>query len=178
MLSGKEIRKSFGDTVVFSDVDIDIAPGELAILTGPSGSGKSTLLRCLSLLDKPDKGCITIDNISARYPLKQTLKTDRIYPMVTCVFQQQYLWPHLTSRENIMLPIFNVDDEATGEFERLVSLFQMGAFIDKYPNQSSLGQRQRVSLARALMLNATYLLLDEVTSALDSDNQPLWTESP
>jgi ABC-type polar amino acid transport system ATPase subunit len=84
------------------------------------------------------------------------------------VFQQLFLWPHLTLRQNILLPM-RLQDPATvaTALEELIEAFDMGNFIDRYPNQASLGQRQRAALARAIILNPRYLLLDEVTSALD-----------
>ncbi len=85
------------------------------------------------------------------------------------VFQQLFLWPHLTLRENILLPVRHNPAHAKSpdELMGLIDAFDMGGFIDHYPNEASLGQRQRVALARALMLNPRYLLLDEITSALD-----------
>jgi ABC-type polar amino acid transport system ATPase subunit len=78
------------------------------------------------------------------------------------------LWPHLTLRENILLPARNINPEkAEKDLEGLTHFFEMQGFIDNYPNQASIGQRQRVALARALILNPRYILLDEITSALD-----------
>ena len=79
------------------------------------------------------------------------------------VFQQLFLWPHLTLRENITLAKRSTD----AEIEELISALEMQAFIDRYPNQTSLGQRQRAAFARAIALKPEYLLLDEITSALD-----------
>ena len=83
------------------------------------------------------------------------------------MFQSLFLWPHLTLRENILLPGRNVNKNAEKDIEGLIKLFEMDHFIDHYPNEASIGQRQRVALARSLILNPHYLLLDEITSALD-----------
>lgn len=172
MLIAKNIYKSFADTAVLKDVDITIEPGKLTALIGPSGSGKTTLLRALSLIDHPDKGTITLDGVDYSFP--RTLDEDGEpepitppWPNVTVVFQQLFLWPHLTLRDNILLPLRHKKEDQTPQLNELIDLFQMGHFIDKYPNETSGGQKQRAALVRAIMLNPRYLLLDEITSALD-----------
>lgn len=173
MLIAKNIYKSFDDLEVLKKVDMEIAPGTITCLIGPSGTGKTTLLRALALLDYPDRGSITIDDHDYHFPLKkdedgQKEKISPPWPKLTAVFQSLFLWPHLTLRENIMLPARNHNpDKAEKDLEALTHLFEMEKFIDSYPNQASIGQRQRVALARALILNPKYILMDEITSALD-----------
>lgn len=106
------------------------------------------------------KGSITIDANIYSFP---TIDNPQPSPTVAIVFQQLFLWPHLTLRQNITLPNRANDREV----QELISAFGMGDFINRYPNQTSLGQRQRAALARAIALKPRYLLLDEVTSALD-----------
>ncbi len=164
MLIGKKITKKYHGTEILKGVDVEIEPGKITSLIGPSGGGKTTLLRVLSMLDLPESGSITLDGEKYNFPLKINNITPP-WPRVSVVFQQLFLWPHLTLRENILLPLRGSVDKK--HITELIEILQMKEFIDRYPNQVSLGQRQRVALARALALNPEYLLLDEITSALD-----------
>jgi len=168
MLAATNIRKTLGDSLVLKDVDITVTPAQIAVLLGPSGSGKTTLLRALSCLEPPDSGTIAIDDQVFRFPWDATNPFIGPWPRVTVVFQQLFLWPHLTLRQNIQLVMKSVRRlRSDAHLCELIDLFDMGEFIDRYPNQASLGQRQRAALARALVLKPAYILLDEVTSALD-----------
>ncbi len=142
----------------------------MTAIIGPSGSGKSTLLRALSLIDPPDRGSIELDGAFYRFPHRGKLNPP--WPRLTVVFQQFFLWPHLTLRENILLPVRRQRGirDVDAKLEMLVSMFEMGRFVDRYPNQTSHGQRQRAALARAFLLEPAYILLDEVTSSLDVES--------
>jgi ABC-type polar amino acid transport system ATPase subunit len=86
------------------------------------------------------------------------------------VFQQLFLWPHLTNRQNITLPDIKITTRPGGfGFEELVEELDLRKVLDRFPNECSVGERQRIALARGLMLNTRFLLLDEVTSALNHD---------
>lgn len=191
MITARNIRKSFNGTEVLHGINLDVAAGAITVLVGPNGGGKTTLLWALSLLDPPTSGLVDIDGVSYDFdlmdrsqsqarrqvaihgsslslPLQQSQKFTAPWPNLTMVFQQLFLWPHLTLRENIDLPLKrnNISNGAE-RLEEVIELFRMGHFIDRYPNEASLGQKQRVALARALALKPKYLLLDEITSALD-----------
>lgn len=170
MLAGKGLKKHFGATVAIDDVNCSIEAGKITAIVGPSGSGKTTLLRMLSLVEHPEAGAIEIDGREYSFPLGDD-RIDPPWPRVTVVFQQLFLWPHLTLRENILLPaqrrrISHIERK----LDELVTAFHMSEFIDRYPNEASHGQRQRVALARGLLLEPAYILLDEVTSALDVES--------
>ena len=169
MLEAKNINFSYTDgKPILKNVSLTVAPGGITVLIGPSGTGKTTLLRCLALLDPPQSGEIRVDDEVFPYPWPQGKIFAPPWPKLTTVFQQLFLWPHLTLRDNILLPVRLRDKgETSAEIDALIDAFDMGGFIDNYPNEASLGQRQRVALARALMLKPHYLLLDEITSALD-----------
>lgn len=176
MLQVDKLYKKYGQHQVLEDVSLTLKPGELTALVGPSGSGKTSLLRALALLEQPDQGSIIVDGKTygaearlpegAAWPQLPGLPTP--WPKVTVVFQQLFLWPHLTLKENILLSARNLpgrDHEAA--LATWVKKLDMGHFIDRYPNEASGGQKQRVAITRALMLRPQYLLLDEITSALD-----------
>jgi ABC-type polar amino acid transport system ATPase subunit len=170
MLIGSDIYKAYGGKKVLAGVTASISPGQITALIGPSGSGKSTFIRALSLLEPPNSGVIKVDDESYTFPTKSRNGHQPPWPKLTIVFQQLFLWPHLTIRQNIMLPRANNGHQFKGTVEELIELFDISEFADRYPNQVSLGQRQRAAIARALSLEPKYLLLDEITSALDVEH--------
>ncbi len=164
MLEGLNLTKSFNGTRVLNDISISLEPGEILVIIGPSGCGKTTLLKLLGLLDQPDSGEVLIDK--ERFSLKAQKNSP--WPKVTAVFQQLFLWPHLTLLDNITLPLtVQKKDIDRAQLKELTELFDMSGFLLRYPNEVSGGQRQRAALVRAVMLNPTYMLLDEITSSLD-----------
>lgn len=167
MLKIDTLTKRYSETAGIHDVSFTVEPGKLTALIGPSGSGKTTCLKALAMLNDPEKGHISVDDVTYSFPLTEGQNlSPQPWPKVTAVFQQLFLWPHMTLRENILLPVPKGED-VTQELDELIELFDMRHFIDRYPNEASGGQKQRVALARALILKPSYILLDEVTSALD-----------
>ena len=168
MLAAYDISKSQGGRPILSGVDAAVGPGGLTAIVGPSGGGKSTLLRALALTDPPDAGRIEVDGRAYSFPAPGEIAPP--WPLVTVVFQQFFLWPHLTLRGNIELPLRcagKPEAEIAETVAALARTFAMDGFLDRHPNQVSGGQQQRAALARALALRPRYLLLDEITSALD-----------
>ena len=169
MIKCSKLYKSYSDFHVLKDIDISVSKGEIVVIIGPSGSGKTTLLKCLSLLENPDKGKVDIDqDITTSFPTDKECVFNSQFPKLGIVFQSHHLWPHLTNAENITLA-FNhkLSIEQQLYFDELIVLFEMEEFINKYPNQSSLGQRQRAALVRTLIQKPSYLFLDEITASLD-----------
>ena len=171
MLTGAHLTKIAKNGVaILDDVSVEVPSGKVVAVIGPSGAGKTTLVRTLSLLDPPDSGVVVVDGSAEyRYPLARTTKPPASpWPDVTVVFQSLFLFPHLTLRENILLPARReARNTRTASMAPLVESLDLVQVLDRYPSEASLGQQQRAALVRALALRPRYLLLDEVTSALD-----------
>ena len=143
MITGKNITKSFEGRTILNGVNLTMEQGKITCLIGPSGSGKTTLLRALSLLEYPDKGDVSIEGKLYKFPSDQT-KLVKPWPEVTVVFQSLFLWPHMTLRRNIMLPAKRAGlPDVHKRMDELIEFFEMGPFIDRYPNEASRGQHWR-----------------------------------
>lgn len=160
---------------ILTDISLKLEKGTITVLTGPSGSGKSTLLKSISMLIRPTSGEISIDGNKYIFPcnsevkIRDHFKKDGDKQKMGIVFQDLHLIPHWTNHQNIIYPLKTITKEQKEKIEFFIELFQMGNFINNYPNESSRGEEQRVALVRALMMNPEYLLLDEITSALDPE---------
>ncbi len=170
-------KESSADLVVLDDVDLTLTAGEIVGLLGRSGSGKSTLLRIASGLLRPTSGEVTWRGAPLRGPA----------PGVAMVFQSFALFPWLTVQANVELGL-EAKGVARAERERLaeeaIDLIGLGGYENAYPKELSGGMRQRVGLARALVVHPDLLLMDEPFSALDvltaenlrTDLIELWSE--
>ena len=170
MISVKNLKKSFGDTVVLRDIDAEIHEGEVVVVVGSSGSGKSTFLRCLNLLEEPTAGRIIVDGqelTSGKIDLNHLRQT------VGMVFQSFNLFPHMNVIDNIKLAPKKLrklsDRAATRLAKKLLEDVGLADRADAFPSQLSGGQKQRVAIARALAMEPKIMLFDEPTSALDPE---------
>ena len=168
----EHLNKSFDDTLVLKDVNLNVWPGEVVVVLGPSGSGKSTMLRCINLLETPSAGHILIEDDEITN--KSAAEVNKLRRDVGMVFQQFNLFPHLTAKENVMIGQTKVlkKDRAEAEAEALKQLAAVGLAdrADFKPAQLSGGQQQRVAIGRALMNAPAVVLADEPTGNLDSKN--------
>ncbi|MGO4476238.1 amino acid ABC transporter ATP-binding protein [Massilia sp. 2TAF26] len=169
MIHIEGVAKRFASNTVLDGVDLRIAPGEVVSILGASGSGKSTLIRCINGLEKLDGGVISVDGHRVDDP-KQLRLARRC---CGTVFQLFNLYPHMTALRNITLAPIEVlkvpRRQAEDEARELLASVGLLERADAYPAQLSGGQRQRVGICRALAMKPRYLLLDEVTSALDPE---------
>jgi len=162
------LRKSFGTNLVLDDVSIDFPAQSTTVIIGASGSGKSTLMRCMNLLEELDDGQIHLDgsDISA-----YGIEIDSVRAQIGSVFQAFNLFPHLSVLDNITLAPRLVQKLKKERAEKLalelLKRFGLEDKADAFPNLLSGGQQQRVAIIRAVATNPKFLLLDEVTSALD-----------
>ncbi|MGA7227597.1 MAG: ABC transporter ATP-binding protein [Acidimicrobiia bacterium] len=173
ILSMRRVGKTHGtgaqrvDALV--NIDLDLMPGELIAVTGRSGSGKTTLLNMAGALDEPTTGEVIVAGESLATLSKNELARIRRVA-VGYVFQQFNLLPSLTAAENISLPL-ELDgvkpDEARHLAEQSLIEVEMTGMADRYPDQLSGGEQQRVAIARGLVGPRSVLLADEPTGALD-----------
>jgi polar amino acid transport system ATP-binding protein len=165
-----DLRKSYGDRVVLSDIDLRVAKHDVVCLIGSSGSGKSTLLRCLNLLEEIDDGVIRFDGEEVSDPRVDPRAVRRRIGMV---FQAYNLFPHLTVMQNCVLAPVRVHGvpraEAAERAGELLARFGLSDQAEKHPDRLSGGQQQRAALVRALCTRPELLLLDEITAALDPE---------
>lgn len=161
---------------VLKKLDLDIQAGEMTVIAGPSGSGKTTLLTIMGFLLQPSEGKIYIQGREVTRFSTDRLATLR-KQMIGFVFQQSVLIPALSVLDNILIPA-GIQGKAVPRAlkERALELLEMlgiRAYKDAKPQQLSLGQQQRVSIARALINDPPLLLCDEPTSALDAESSAI-----
>ncbi len=167
----EHLNKTFTDTPVLRDVNLDVWNGEIVVVLGPSGSGKSTMLRCINLLETPTAGHILIEDKE----ITGTKKTDvnMLRRDLGMVFQGFNLFPHMTALENVMVGQVKVlkkpKDEARAEAMKQLEAVGLADRADYKPPQLSGGQQQRVAIARAVAMHPKVILFDEPTSALDPE---------
>jgi ABC-type polar amino acid transport system ATPase subunit len=173
LLIVENLGKKLNHTNVLTNVSFTLQTGQSMVIRGESGCGKTTLLRCLALLEPIDQGRIIFNGqtVSKRSQTKRAFGTDRLE--IGMVFQQLYLWSHMTVLQNVALPLYlqNGKNKKLADDTAKTQLANLG--IDHkaqdYPSQLSGGQRQRVALARALVHSPKILLLDEITASLDPE---------
>lgn len=170
MIEINAVRKNFGDLEVLKGIDLVVQKGEVISIIGASGSGKSTMLYCINALESIDSGEILIDGVDA-HAVSTDINTLR--RNIGMVFQQWNSFPHLTALENVSLAPHIVLGKSSAEAEEIArrQLEHVGLSdkVDEFPSRLSGGQQQRLAIARALAMDPSYMLFDEVTSALDPE---------
>lgn len=187
ILEVKNIEKSFGKTEVLKGVSFNMQKGEVVSIIGSSGSGKTTLLRCISFLERADRGEVILNGekiFDATSREKVTSKEARERQLkFGFVFQNFNLFPQYTALENVILAPKLIAKERQDFKERKVEILAeitenaksllaragLSDKLDNYPCELSGGQQQRVAICRALALNPEIMLFDEPTSALDPE---------
>ena len=152
------------------DVSIEIRPGEIFGIIGRSGAGKSTFLLCISLLNRPSEGTVTVDGKNLTELSEDELRESR--RSIGMIFQHFNLLSSRTVYDNVALPLELVGTPKNvirEKVEPLLKLVGLTEHAHKYPSQLSGGQKQRVGIARALTNDPKVLLSDEATSALDPE---------
>ncbi|MFI5361486.1 MAG: ABC transporter ATP-binding protein [Elusimicrobiota bacterium] len=178
----RDVKKSYGSgssaVAVLRGVDMTVNSGEFVAVLGPSGSGKSTLLNMLGLMDRPDEGELTLGGTRAADlddDARARLRNERL----GFVFQFDSLLPEFTILENVLMPAriarargMTAEPLAKAEAQASALLESLGIakLRDRFPAQTSGGERQRAAIARALANSPSVILADEPTGNLDRGN--------
>lgn len=171
ILSVEKVSKSYGDRKILVDCSLAIRVGQCVLLRGPSGGGKSTLLRILALLEPADSGIVVHGERRWNSGFSNEISP---YPFLTVVFQQLFLWPNLSMGQNLSI-VLNHDPNASLSQTVMETLERLtiAHLLDHRPHECSVGERQRLAIARSLLSDARFLLLDEPSSALDRVNRSI-----
>jgi polar amino acid transport system ATP-binding protein len=172
MIHFSNVNKWYGEYRALTDINAEVAKGQVVVVCGPSGSGKSTLIRTVNRLEEIKSGQITVDGKDMHAPMGGT-QLNRLRSRIGFVFQSFNLFPHLSALDNVMLSPMHVNGvkraEAREKAMQLLERVGLAAKAQSYPAQLSGGQQQRVAIARALAMEPPAMLFDEPTSALDPE---------
>ena len=164
LLQIRHLSKSYGDTQILQNINLDIYDGEFLTLLGPSGCGKTTLLRLIGGFELPNTGSLHLEGVDiAGLPAEKR--------PINTVFQQYALFPHMNVYDNIAyglklkgVPKTEIDQRV----REALAMVQLDHTINRRPQDLSGGQQQRIAIARAVVNRPKMLLLDEPLSALDA----------
>ena len=154
---------------VLKKINYKFKKGKIYSLVGPSGSGKSTLLNILSLIDKPTLGSLKINNRDINYndlSINDKIRAKKI----GIIYQQNNLLPDFTALENVYLARLSLDDnkkKAVNDAKLIIQKMGLINRINHYPSELSVGEMQRIAIARALINEPQIILADEPTGSLD-----------
>ncbi len=160
------LRKAYGSSPVFSQVNLQVEAGEFVAIVGESGVGKSTLLNCMAGLDHADAGQILLDGQDLGLMSEADLALLRRH-QIGFVFQAFHVLPHLSVAQNIGLPLMLLGQDPEPRVTQMMDAVGLAGLGERLPQALSGGQLQRVAIARALVHQPVLLLADEPTGNLD-----------
>lgn len=168
----QHLKKSFGDRVVLSDVNLEVYDKENLVVLGRSGTGKSVLIKCMVGLLQPDSGSINI--LGYDVPSLSEVKLHELRLQVGFSFQGSALYDSMTVRENLEFPLkrnLNIHDPKRLQEMVITSLQEVGLehTLHQKPAELSGGMKKRIGIARTLILKPRIMLYDEPTSGLDPE---------
>lgn len=168
-ISVNDLTMAYGTNVVQSDINFDIAYGEIFIIMGDSGSGKSTLLKHMIGLNKPANGAIHFGSVDL-WDREEKKRAD-LMRSFGVLYQSGALWSSMTLAENVALPLKTYTEFSDTEIADIVSLklslVGLSGFGAYYPSEISGGMKKRAGLARAMSLDPDILFFDEPSAGLD-----------
>lgn len=166
----KKYVDASGDIYALRRVSFELEEGEFLMVMGPSGSGKSTLLSVIAGINRPTAGQVVIDGIDIyALPANRLANFRRLYSGF--VFQEYHLIPYLSALENVMIPLL-IDEKPAAARKKAAEALEMVGLGDKLrrlPQELSGGERARVGIARALVVDPEIILADEPTGNLDTE---------
>src|SRR5687767_2663909 len=168
MVKFKDVTKRFGQVSALVNSSFEIEKGEFVLLTGPSGAGKSTILKLILGDIIPDSGTVEVGGVDVSNLSSSDIPLFR--QNIGTVFQDFKVLPERTVRENIEVALAVIGlppEDWEDRVKHVLKLVGLSHQIDMFPSQLSGGELQRVSLARALVVNPQILLADEPTGNLD-----------
>lgn len=160
-----ELSKKFNSTTILAPVSFALSPGEIAVLSGQNGSGKTTMLSCIAGLLRPSSGSVTVDGFDLYRDEIEVRRRMVFVPDVPKFFLELTAWEHLRFIAMANNDMQDFDSRA----ELLLQKLGLGAVKDHFPHHYSRGMRLRLGLALALIRPLEVLLMDEPTSAMDTD---------
>ncbi len=170
MIKVVSVTKRFGDVSALEDIDFEVEEGEFVFIMGPSGAGKTTIIKLLLRELIPDKGQIYFDKVDITKLREKEIPSFR--QKIGVVFQDFKLLAERTVRENVEVPLAVIgipQSEWKGRVDTILELVGLSKRSEMFPSQLSGGELQRVSLARALIVNPKLIMADEPTGNLDWD---------
>jgi sodium transport system ATP-binding protein len=164
MIEFRNLTKTYGDFRAVDDLSLEVRPGEVYALLGPNGAGKTTALRCLATLLAPTSGTVIVNGHDVRVAPIEARRN------LAFLAASMGLYQRLTTREMLLYfgRLNGLEEQALrARVDELVELFELGDFEHRLCGRLSTGQRQRVSIARAVLHDPPALILDEPTLGLD-----------
>ncbi|TCI23552.1 ABC transporter ATP-binding protein [Exiguobacterium sp. SL-9] len=161
MLSVQNVHKKMGQTNVLTNVSFDVTPGEIFGFLGPNGAGKTTTIRIITGLMPATHGKVTVDGFDVSTERQQALSR------IGAIVENPAFYPYLTGRENLIHAMNLIPGLKKVDLNALGALVGLETKLDMKVKQYSLGMKQRLGIARALLHNPKVLILDEPTNGLD-----------